>query len=316
MVKYEFDKENFDIKRVSRSAGNMIWLAIKWLVGSASLAALYYIIASLFISTDAEKRLRMENKMYEKLYFRMVERQGLIEDVIEDLRIRDNGIYDNVFHTAAPLVEADVFKSGDVYMSETDGGFGIVKKTENKIDRLGKMAEGVDKNLKAVWGSIILEKKTLPPMGVPVKDIVYAKIGASVGQKLNPFYKVPSQHNGLDIIAGQGEGVYAVAEGIVENLNYSGKGAGNVIEIKHEGGYVTRYAHLGNISVVKGQKVGRGQRIGSVGVSGSSFAPHLHYEVIKDGVFKDPVNYMFSHLSPKDYANMAYMSIRTQQSLD
>lgn len=295
--------------------GNIITLAFKWLVGTASLAALYYLIASLFISTEAERRLRTENKMYEKLYERMVERQDLIEDVIEDLRIRDNGIYEKVFHTAAPSVEAEVFLRPSLY-NEGQESSGIVKYTEKKIDKLDKSAAGVDNNLRAVWEALVLKKKALPPTGIPVENIVYARIGASVGQKINPFYKVPSQHNGLDIIAAQGEPVYAAANGLVNEVKRSGKGLGNVVEIKHDGGYFTRYAHLGNISVVTGQNIRKGQKIGSVGVSGNSFAPHLHYEVLKDGEIQDPINHLFSNLSPKDYANMTYMAIRTQQSLD
>jgi len=68
MAKYEFDKESFDIKKVSRSFSNIIWRVIKWIVVSASFAIVYYVIASLFISTPEERRLRRENKMYEKLY--------------------------------------------------------------------------------------------------------------------------------------------------------------------------------------------------------------------------------------------------------
>lgn len=315
MVKYEFDKDSFDIKRASRSVSNIIMLAVKWIVGTASLAALYYLIASFFISTEAERRLRTENKMYEKLYERMEERQDLIGDVIEDLRVRDDGIYEKVFHTDAPSVEAEIFLRQSLYKEGSDGA-GIVKYTEQKINKLDKTAAGVEENLKSVLDAVILKKKVLPPMGVPVDDLVYAKIGASVGQKINPFYKVPSQHNGLDIIAAQGDAVYAAANGFVSEVKHSGKGLGNMVEIKHEGGYYTRYAHLGNISVAGGQSIKKGQKIGSVGMSGGSFVPHLHYEVFKDGKFLDPINHLFSDLSPKDYANMTYMAIRTQQSLD
>ncbi|MEE3407631.1 MAG: M23 family metallopeptidase, partial [Candidatus Cryptobacteroides sp.] len=72
----------------------------------------------------------------------------------------------------------------------------------------------------------------------------------------------------------------------------------------------------GDIYVSKGQRVRRGARIAAVGISGKSFAPHLHYEVLRDGVTQDPVNYFFASLSPQDYANVAFMSSSTGQTLD
>ena len=144
----------------------------------------------------------------------------------------------------------------------------------------------------------------------------YAQVGAALGEKINPFYKVPIEHNGLDIIAVQGEPVYATASGYVSDVIQSRKGQGNVVEITHQGGYVTRYAHLSDIQVRKGVQIRKGACVGYVGISGNSFAPHLHYEIIKDGEYLDPVNYLFASVSPDEYLNMMYMSVNTGQSMD
>ena len=66
----------------------------------------------------------------------------------------------------------------------------------------------------------------------------------------------------------------------------------------------------------KGQKVLKGKQIGQVGMSGNSFAPHLHYEVMRDSVRLDPLNYMFASVSPEDYLGMLFMSSNTGQSMD
>ena len=84
----------------------------------------------------------------------------------------------------------------------------------------------------------------------------------------------------------------------------------------HPGGYQTRYLHLAEISVTQGQKVRKGTRLGTVGMSGTSFAPHLHYEVLQDGRICNPVDYLLGSVSPRDYANMLYMSVNTAQSMD
>ena len=123
-------------------------------------------------------------------------------------------------------------------------------------------------------------------------------------------------HGGLDIIAPAGEPVYASADGVVSDVKRSRKGLGNVVTIDHGNGYFTRYAHLADMEAVKGRKVRRGTRLGYVGVSGNSFAPHLHYEVLKDTLVLDPVNHMFASVTPEEYMNMLVMSVSTGQSMD
>ena len=144
----------------------------------------------------------------------------------------------------------------------------------------------------------------------------YVQAGASVGVKHNPVYKLPLQHDGLDIVAPQGSSVYAAAGGVVSHITRTRQGLGNVVEINHGNGYVTRYCLLGDISVSGGQKVRRGQKLGTVGVTKTVAAPHLHLEVLYNGEVRDPVNYLFASLSPEEYARMMYVSASTSQSMD
>ena len=89
-----------------------------------------------------------------------------------------------------------------------------------------------------------------------------------------------------------------------------------MVAINHGNGYVTRYAHLADIEVRKGRRVKAGTRIGYVGVSGNSFAPHLHYEVMKDTLVLDPVNHFFASITPEEYLDMMIMAVSTGQSMD
>ena len=127
---------------------------------------------------------------------------------------------------------------------------------------------------------------------------------------------MPIHHNGLDLVAHSGEPVYVTADGVVTDVIKSRKGLGNVVVVSHDGGYVTRYAHLADIEVRKGKKLKKGDRIGYVGVSGNSFAPHLHYEVLRDTLVMDPVNHFFASLDPEEYVNVMIMAATTGQSLD
>lgn len=160
------------------------------------------------------------------------------------------------------------------------------------------------------------DRDSLPPLTNPLPDFSYARTGASLGDRINPFYKVSVFHGGLDLISQQGVPVMASADGTVKEVTHSSKGLGNVVVIDHGNGYLTRYAHLENTHVSKGQKVARGQQVGQVGMSGNSFAPHLHYEVLKDTLRLDPLNYLFASISPDDYMGMLFMSVNTGQSMD
>lgn len=79
-------------------------------------------------------------------------------------------------------------------------------------------------------------------------------------------------------------------------------GYGNLIEIDHGFGFVTRYAHLSKIEVRAGQKVKRGQIIGEVGNTGISTGPHVHYEIHKNGKIVNPINYFHGDLTPEEYS--------------
>lgn len=313
MVRYILDKD-FNLLKVTRSLSGILWTCAKWVIATASLAAFYYLIFSLVINTDEEKRLKQENRLYEKLYPEMEQKEKLISDVVKDLQARDNAIYKQIFKSQAPSVDP---QNSALFFFATDSteDKDIVEYAERRSLALLDMTSRIDSNFKAVF-SDAASSRTLPPMLVPVPDLKFAQVGASVGKKMDPFYKVLTMHTGIDLIAGQGTPVIATADGVVLEVKRSGKGPGNIVEIGHDGGYRTLYAHLQDIVVRKGEHVKAGRKIANVGMSGNSFAPHLHYEVHRDSLVLDPVNFFFASFSPEDYMKAAYMAATTGQSLD
>lgn len=315
-VHYEFDRINMHFRRVGRSVTGVLKTLLRYVIVTGSLAIFYYVVFALFVSTDTERRLRRENKLYERTYTRMLEQENLIQKALATLEAKDDRIYEEIFHAEAPAVDP-IGSMGFISASDTIPDRAIVEYTWDKVRSLEETSAGVD----AAWERIFefLQKKggkALPPLSLPLEGISYAQVGASLGEKINPFYKVPVSHGGIDLIAPQGTAVLAAADGIVTDVVHSFKGHGNVVEITHSDGFITRYAHLADISVSKGQSVKRGRRLACVGISGNSFAPHLHYEILKDGIVLDPVNYFFVPVSPDEYANMLYMAGSTGQSLD
>lgn len=116
-------------------------------------------------------------------------------------------------------------------------------------------------------------------------------ITSGFGYRRSPFGSSREFHSGLDIGASRGTQVYSTAGGVVRMANYNG-GYGNVIFVDHGYGFSTVYAHLHKLNVKVGQQVTKGQLIGSVGSTGASTGPHLHYEVRVNGVAVNPTKYL------------------------
>lgn len=312
---YIFDNDDIKFRKKRTSVWAVLRRILVFFVSTVSMAVLYYLIFALFFSTQEQQRLRDENRMYEREFPELQRKEQLVSDVLEGLRMKDDRIYEEIFSMSAPdldpLSSVDFLKGMDS-IPDTD----IVIYTERKLDKASAAADAVEANFLRIMQAVIDSGFVMPPMTNPLENFSFAQTGASVGEKINPFYKVPIMHNGLDMIAPSGSPVYATADGVVKNVVRSRKGLGNVVEIDHGNGYITRYAHLADVEVRKGRVLKKGSRIGYVGVSGNSFAPHLHYEVLRDTLILDPVNHLFASLSPDDYMNMLIMAVSTGQSLD
>jgi murein DD-endopeptidase MepM/ murein hydrolase activator NlpD len=143
--------------------------------------------------------------------------------------------------------------------------------------------------------------KSEPTTEVVVKGSItmVASRGSSVrlawpcdGGIVSPFgMRWGRMHEGIDLDAGYGSDVVAVAGGTVVSTGWDG-GYGYQVQISHGGGLVTRYAHLSRILVSDGESVDRGEVIGLVGSTGNSTGPHLHFETIVGGEPRDPTNYL------------------------
>ena len=312
---YFFDKNDIKVKKKRTSVWTVLRKFLVFILATMSVAIIYYIIFALIFSTAEEQKLKNENRLYSQEYPELARKEALLSDVIEGLQLKDDRIYEEIFKTAAPNVdpmESIDFLAGIDTLPDRD----LVKYTDKKLDVLYGVSDRVNENFEAIMKAMSDSGFVMPPMHNPLQEFSFAQTGASVGYKINPFYKVEVQHNGLDMIASSGVPVFATADGVISNVIRSRKGLGNVVEINHENGYITRYAHLADVVAVKGRKVKRGARIGNVGVSGSSFAPHLHYEVVRDTIVLDPVNHLFATVTPEEYMNMLVMSVTTGQSMD
>ena len=147
-----------------------------------------------------------------------------------------------------------------------------------------------DKNIETCGEHFFLEKKEHdPPEIVPIKGDV--QVTSTFGMRLHPIKKTRQLHRGMDFKAPIGTPILATANGKVIKVAKHKAGYGHHIMIEHDEQFTTLYAHLKDMKVEEGQQVQKGAVIGTVGMTGVSMAPHLHYEVIKEGKAVDPITY-------------------------
>jgi hypothetical protein len=304
-------------KKKDSKTKQILMAILRYTVASVSMGIVLYMLFALFFSTKEERRLERENRLYSNMYSGMKAKEELIGDVLEGLMQRDDAIYEELFDTQPPsLEEVGGYRGIGAQESEALPERYYVKTASNRSDNLLAKAREIDDNFAEVFRLLEERADSIPPLSLPLKNMSYVQVGASVGLKHNPIYDLQMQHEGLDLIAPQGDPVYAAASGRVTKVTRSRKGLGNEVEIDHGNGYVTKYSLLGDISVTQGKPVKVGQVLGTVGVSTFVTAPHLHFEVYHNGEIQDPIDYFFSSLSPEDYSRMRIMAAKTSQSMD
>lgn len=313
--RYVFDKDSLSFRKERLTFRKLGGRFLSFVLLSISLTVAFYLVFSIFFNTKEEAALKEQNRAYESQLPTLLEKSEMLSSEIQRLSARDNGIYREIFLTDAPNLDLSSSMSFRGGLDTIPDGQ-IVEYTAVKIDTLFSKADRIEANMKRALEAVSAAGKAVPPLHAPIAPLSYAQIGASTGNRINPYYKVETPHGGLDIISEADVPVLATADGTVTEVTRSMKGQGNVVEISHEGGYRTRYAHLAAINARKGARIRRGDVVGRVGISGNAYAPHLHYEVLRDTVVLNPVNHFFASVTPDEYHNMMIMSTNTKQSMD
>ena len=166
---------------------------LRYVVSTASLSVVFYILFAVFFSTKEERQLQRENNLYRERYEQMKEKERLIGDVVEGLLDKDDTIYEELFETQAPsldaLTAADLIAESDS-LSESF----YLSSAASTVESTMAMAGNVDANFAAIFGLLEQRRDSIPPLTLPLKDMSYVQAGASVGEKQNPVYKLPMTH--------------------------------------------------------------------------------------------------------------------------
>ncbi|ADY28528.1 MULTISPECIES: M23 family metallopeptidase [Cellulophaga] len=322
-VKYYYDPDTLSYRKIEHKKSKKFRNVALMFIGAAILGflGLLLLLNTNLVNTPKELSLQRELHNYEFQFELLNKKMEQMEQVLANIEDRDNNIY-RLYFEANPIPEEqrragfggvnrykslEGFNNSDMIIDATKR-LEIIQKQmviqSKSLDEITKLAEEKEKFLEAI------------PAIQPISNEDLTRMASGYGWRSDPFTKVRKMHWGMDFTSPRGTPIYASGNGTVTRADASSTGYGKHIRIDHGYGYLTLYAHLSKYNVTAGQKVKRGDLIGFVGSTGRSEAPHLHYEVWKDGDRINPINFYYGNLSALEFENLLKHATQENQSLD
>ena len=319
--KYRYNPKTLSYEVVRISPLRKLLRVLLWSAPSIILGLTFAIFFTRRIDSPREKMLERELKTTTKELKRIQTDIKLVNEVLDIIQARDEELYRAALYADEFPKElrqmgtggSDKYKNFD-QLSNGD----LLKTTSEQIDELEKRLHAQSLSFRELLDLAKEKQKILAfiPAIQPVRNKDLTKRIGGYGWRIDPIYRTRRMHTGMDFTANRGTEVYATADGTVEELEKKLWGYGKSVIINHGYGYKTRYAHLKEFKVKKGQKVKRGELIGLVGSTGKSTGPHLHYEVVVNGEKVNPIAYYHSDLSAEEFERLLEMSKNSNQVMD
>jgi len=318
--KYHFNQELLRFERIQKTAIDWLKSFLFHAFTGVSMGLVFFAIYLAFFDTPLTKRLRDENEELKVQYKALKKQSEDIQDVLTDLQQRDNNLYRAILE-AEPIpsnVRQGDFEGTNRYAAYARmNNSGLMASAAQQVDILTKMVYVQSKSYDELL-SLVKNKEVrllcLPAIQ-PVLNKDLTRTASGYGPRIDPIYRVPTFHYGMDFTAPIGTDIYATGEGRVTMAGWK-RGYGNTVIINHGYQYQTLYGHMSKVKVNIGQKVVRGEVIGEVGSTGKSTGPHLHYEVHYRGKPQNPGNYYYLDLSPDEYDQMIQLASNFGQTMD
>ena len=320
-VKYYYDKKSLSYKEINLTLKQKIQNLLVYILSASIITSLSFFIFYSFFDSPKEKKLKSEINFLTSNYQKFESKLLDIETVLDDIQKRDDNIYREIFEANPIPTEIRKAGFGGVNKYKYLEGFSnteLLKELDNKFDVLKKQLYVQSKSFDQIIELTKDKNKMLSsiPAIQPLSNKDLSRMASGFGYRIDPIYKTRKFHAGMDFSAKTGTPIYATGDGKVIKVSKSKRGYGNHVVIDHGYGYKTLYAHMSKTAVKRNQKVSRGDVIGFVGNTGKSVAPHLHYEVHKDGKKINPVNFYYNDLNAEEYERMIEISSRSNQSFD
>ena len=320
-AKYYFNTNSLKYEKVVIPWGKRILRVLGFVATAIVFSVVIVAIAYAYLDSPKEKQLKREISQLTLQYEILQQRFEHVDNVLRDIQHRDDNIYRVIFE--AEPIPATVRKAGYGGVNRYKALEGMensemIINTARKLDELTKQLYVQSKSFDEIVELAKDKSHMLAsiPAIQPVSNKDLTRIASGFGYRIHPIYKTSKMHEGIDFTAPIGTDIYAAGNGTIKEVVYGDRGYGNYVLISHGFGYETLYAHMSKVNARAGQKVKRGDVIGNVGSTGASTAPHLHYEVIKQGNKINPINFFYNDLTPEEYEKMIEISSQSNQSFD
>ena len=294
---------------------------VYFLATTGVFATAFVFIWYNFFGSPRERIQKRELEYMKLQYEMMTDRLNGLEKLLSDMQDRDDNIYRVIFE--ANPIPSSVRKAGyggaDRYEKmEGYANSDIIIETAKRLDRISSQLYVQSKSYDEVFDLAKNKSEMLSsiPAIQPVKIKDMRRISSYFGVRLDPYYKVKKFHEGVDFSVPTGTSVFAAGNGKVIEADVSAWGYGKRLTIDHGFGYKTTYSHLSQFKVKVGDIVKRGQLVAASGNSGKSTAPHVHFEVHKNGTPVNPIHFFFNDLSPEEYEQIIKLSAEPSQTMD
>jgi len=315
--KYNYNPDTLEFDQTGYSKTKKIIISsISILIGAIFIFIIIFIIYSYYYEANIYKNSQSEYSVLEKQYKELLERKKQNDEYLNKLIEKDKKIYQVVFKSNP---DNDIFEKKSPYskflntdiqtiINENNSKLSIIRAEANK-------QKGKYNNIIDIVKNKDIQKLRYIPAIQPVFNKALKLPVYGFGQRIDQVYKTLVPHPGIDYATPIGTLVFATADGVVEKSGRK-RGLGKRIIINHKNGYKTIYAHLKTIDVNKGEKVKRGDKIGTVGMTGKTLIPHLHYEINYKEKPINPVNYFFLDLNSDSFYKIRMQSAKSGLSLD
>lgn len=313
----------FEKEKLTRKS---IFLKVFTFISAVVVAAfLFYFFTSEYFPSPREKALKKEITQMEYQYLLIKNDLERAEKVLTNIQNRDAKVHRVLF--GMDPIDPSVWNGGvgghDPYAwtGQFRNSGSTVKDAKKYLDKLERQIYMQSRSLDTLE-KLARTREDMMASVPSVKPVRMDRLSTDVqhlsgyGIRLHPVHKVNKMHAGIDFTAPEGTSIQSTGDGRVVKVEIKNSGYGKSVLIDHGFGYKTLYAHMKVIKAKQGQKVKKGEIIGSIGNTGTSTGPHCHYEVHFNGKPVNPIHYCMDGLSPKEYQEMVAKAEMANQSFD
>ncbi|MBT8189373.1 MAG: M23 family metallopeptidase, partial [Bacteroidia bacterium] len=304
--KYVFNQNTLTYDKVKLNWKQKLLRVFGFLVLLLGCSFGLYTLAYTVIPTPNEMAMKRELGQMEYQFNSLSTDFENIASQVEELQNRDAEVHRIIF--GIDPIDVAVWEGGtggnenNLYYSNLENSDALISETRQKVERL-KYKLALQRNSLDTIFALAKQREekliSIPSIKPVQEDKLKRKMHnmSGFGIRIHPVHKIKKFHKGIDFTAPRGTAIQATGNGIVQRVEKKKLGYGRNIIIDHGFGYTTLYAHMNEISVNVGDVVTKGQKIGTVGSSGTSTAPHLHYEVRINNKPVNPIDYCMDGLS-------------------